>query len=153
VTELCSGLTGTFITKKVKMLLRPSSYFPSLEKVRENVVHAQTSNQMIKNLKKIMTSMYHNKNSYQVRMVTLTLAETLKKYPFFLDCSSAQKILDTAIHILELLSYNKKYIDELKIHSIEYKLKSKKTFITCFLKNNTPLNHDVIENILRNIKL
>ena len=134
------------------MFLRPSSYFPSLEKVRENVVHAQTSDQMIKNLQKIMTSMY-NKNSYQVRMILLTVTETLKKYPFFLDCSSAQIILDMSISTLELLNYNKKYIDELKIYSIEYKLKSKKTFISCFLENNTPLNHDVIENILKNIKI
>jgi hypothetical protein len=139
----------TIYTQPLKYYQTPP-YWPTIKEAQRNVKNCQSKWKMIENISNIFMSIYRNNSSYQVRMLFLTISETLRRYPFFIDCDVTQELLHSIIRNLELLNnceYFNEYIQELKKFSDTHVLDAKRKYIKfIFTRSNVGL--DIAEKIL-----
>ena len=124
--------------------------WPTIENAQKNVKNCQSKWKMIENIEKILKNIYRDNNSYQVRMIFLTVTETFRKYPFFTDCDLTQMLLDSVIRNMEILNncdQFEKYIQEIKKLSNNHVLIAKRKYIK-FIFNKSILGIDISEKIL-----
>jgi len=135
----------TFITQPSNIFQTPQGW-PSIKEAQKKVKNCQSKWKMIKNISNI----YKDNNSYQVRMIFLTIAETFRKYPFFTDCDLTQLMIDSIIRNMEILNncdQFKLYIQEIKKLSNNHVLIAKRAYIKAIFDRSV-LGQDISEKIL-----
>ena len=143
-----SGLITTFTQPPTDYKTPP--YWPTIKEAQKRVKYCQSKWKMIQNINDVFKTIYRNNSSYQVRMLFLTVSETFRRYPFFIDCESTQVLLDTIIKNLELLNnceHFKGYIQELKKFSDIHVLDAKRKYIK-FIFTKSDVGLDITEKIL-----
>ena len=143
-----SGLITTFTQPHT--YYKTPRYWPTIKEAQKKVKYCQSKWKMIQNINDIFKTIYKNNSSYQVRMLFLTVSETFRRYPFFIDCETTQMLLDSIITSLGLLNNSKHfkvYIQELKKLSDTHVLDAKRKYIK-FIFTKSDVGLDITDKIL-----